>query len=202
MKKEDGLDFLLHESMIVNEDTGEIITSEQYHKEFSDTLKKQIERYVDSCNSVGQKPKFEYKTIKNITSAFVPVKERHHFNKVFRMDMKNIMLNEKLSEKELAVIGFMQHFVTFPNNDVIFNNEYLTIEEIANLMGMNRNALSKALKTMEQRQILKVITRHRHAPIIYFNPFLIATGRVIGIETYMMFKDTVYNPKDYLDNEE
>jgi hypothetical protein len=196
------LDFFLHEGLLVNEDTGEIITRKEYHEEFSEPMKDHIRKYVESCLAIGEKPKFAYQTIKNINTAVVPVKEHYHFNKVFRMDMNNLMLSGDLSKEEITFLGFIQGFVSFPNNDIVFSNQYLSIEEIAKLIKMNRNSLGKAIKTLEKRQVIKVITRHMNPPIIYFNPFLIATGRVIAIETYNMFKDSVYNPKTYLDDDE
>ena len=197
--KNKDITHFLNEGLIVDKDTGEIMTNKQYHETFSESLRDAIGVYISSCLTVEQTPKLELRTIKNAKCAVVPIKEKYYFNKVFRKDMQSIMMNGKLSKDELAIIGFMQNFITFPDNIFLVNGMYLTLEEISKISNINRNALAKALKSLENRQIIKMITSHKKAPTIYFNPFLISTGGVIAVETYAMFKNSVYNPKDYLD---
>lgn len=195
----DEITHFLNEGLIIDKETGEILTQEQYHDEFHEDLKNAISLYVKSCINVGENPKLELRKIANTKQACVPIKEKYHFNKVFRVDMQSLMLRGNLNKDELAFIGFMQNFIAFPNNDLVINHAYLSIEELSKIMGINRNALSKAIKSLEEKQVLKMIKRHRHAPIIYINPFLISSGGVIAFETYMMFKDTIYAPEFYID---
>src|SRR5690606_31568669 len=86
----------LNEGLIIDKDTGEILTQKEYHELFSQELTDAIDRYVKSCNITEEAPKLELRTIKNVKQAVVPVKEKYHFNKVFRMDMKDLMLTGNL----------------------------------------------------------------------------------------------------------
>lgn len=192
--------FIYEDKRIVNGITGEIILEKDFHKIFGKEIANKIDGYVEMCMELETYPKFEIRSIKKSQYAVVPIKEKYEFNKVFRMDMKTIMLNEKLNKNELAFIGMFTCMLKFPTNDIVVDNKYLTLEELGDMIGMSRNTVSKTIKSLEKRDIVKMVVRHKMPPVIYFNPFLVSTGRIIEYDTFRMFRNSVYKPKNKVDS--
>jgi hypothetical protein len=111
-----------------------------------------------------------------------------------RTDLKELMMNNKLSVQESAFIGRLTPFITHPDNDVKVKNQYLTLEELSEFCGFSKNVMTKTIKSLEQLEIIKVVKGGNRPPIIYFNPFLYAAGREVTIDTYMIFEQSKYNP--------
>lgn len=187
--------FIYDNKNLINETTGEIISKKEFHKVFGEDIEGKISDYVNMCMDLETLPRFEIRSIRQSNYAVMPIKEKYEFNKVFRMDMKFIMQRENLSKNELAFIGMFTCWLKFPTNDIVVDNKYLTLQEIGDMIGMSRNTVSKTIKLLEQKDIVKMVVRHKMPPVIYFNPFLVSTGKVVEYSTYKMFKDSVYRPK-------
>lgn len=202
MKKNEREYFVYNEEELVSSISGEIVHYSEYHKQFGQSVADKIEDYKQMCREMDVLPKFEVRRVGGALSATVPVKEKYEFNKVFRVDMNKITLSGDLSRDELAFIGMFMSSLRFPTNEIIVDSKHLTIEEMSKLMKIGRNGLAKAIKSLEVRQVIKMVPRHMMPPIIYFNPFLVSTGRVIEYDTYKMFKDSVYCPKNHADEDD
>lgn len=194
MIKKDSL-YVIHEEQIVNSETGELLTEEDFHELFSDDISNKLLDYKRACKEVGALPQLGINKLQGAVYAVVPVKNKHKFNKVFEVDMRELILKGKtLTTNEFAFIGCFTSFITFPTNEIKVNNEYLTIEEIGKLIGVGKNAMSTTIKNLEKNEIIKVVKRHKLPPIIYFNPFLTCGGKVVEYDTYMLFRDSIFNP--------
>lgn len=116
----------------VHKETGEIYTQQ----DLTDlNNKKMLEQNTEyHKNIVEHDLEYDYKIVPvgKKESNKKSVKERHNFNMIHRTDLKEIMLSGKLGEKECAFIGRLTPFICFPDNDIKIQNEYLTIEQIAN----------------------------------------------------------------------
>ncbi len=176
------------------ETTGEIYTEAETIKEQSESIKNAYKEYSKSNLESNTEP--EYRLIKIIDKEYdkKKVKERYAFNMMHRTDLKEIMLSGELSANELAFIGALTPFISYPNNDVKINQQYYTLEEIGKFIGRSRNMVTKIINTLEKMEIIKVIKGHKLPPVIYFNPFLYSSGREISKDTYMLFCQSMYNP--------
>lgn len=186
--------YLIHNEQILNSETGELITEDEFHELFSEDLSNKLKDYKKACREVGELPKLGINKLQGSVYAVVPIKNKHKFNKVFEVDMREIINAKTLTTNEFAFIGCFTSFITFPTNEIKVNNEYLTIEEIGKMIGVGKNAISTTLKNLEKNEIIKVVKRHKLPPIIYFNPFLNCGGKVVEYDTYMLFRDSVFNP--------
>ena len=99
------------------------------------------------------------------------------------------MTNEeiKLSLGARAFIGTYSPFVTFPMNNVIVDNQYLSIESIMKTLDICESKVYKILKELETYEIIKRV-RCGKQNNIFFNPFLYCAGGVVHNDTYEMFK--------------
>lgn len=162
-------------------DTSEI--KEYDHKKDSEKIKSDIYRrnsiikFIDSNKTVTSNS-FLYKDI-----------------------MQYFMINEKPSKNELAFIGFFQSFLESPKNKVSINNENLDVADYAKLANMKISEIEKAIENLERKEAIKIKRNHQHLEI-YFNPFLISSGKEIDRETYDMFIDSKYSEVFFIINEE
>jgi hypothetical protein len=187
--------YLIHNEQILDSETGELITEEQFHNLFSDDINNKLIDYKKACKEVGQMPQIGISKLQGSVYTVVPIKNKHKFNKVFEVDMRELILKGKsLTTNEFAFIGCFTSFITFPTNEIKVNNEYLTFEEIGKMIGIGKNAVSTMLKNLEKNEVIKVVKRHKLPPIIYFNPFLNCSGKVVEYDTYMLFRDSIFNP--------
>lgn len=179
----------------VHIETGEVFTKKRLE---SINEKKMLENHNEYLlNSIQHdlKPKRKLTKLKEPNeSNKKSVKEGYKFNMIHRTDIKDLLMTNKLTVQEFAFIGAFTPFITYPDNDIKINNEYLTIESLSDFCGYGRNMMSKTLKKLEQLEVIKVVKGGNKPPIIYFNPFLYAAGREISTDTYMMFCKSQYNP--------
>jgi hypothetical protein len=187
--------YLIHNEQIIDSQTGELITEDEFHERFSEDLSKKLKDYKKACRDVGELPKLGINKLQGVVYACVPIKNKYKFNKVFEVDMRELILKGKtLTTNEFAFIGCFTSFITFPTNEIKVNNEYLTFEEIGKMIGIGKNAVATMIKNLEKNEVIKVVKRHKLPPIIYFNPFLNCGGKVVEYETFMLFRDSIFNP--------
>jgi hypothetical protein len=193
--------YLIHNEQILDSQTGELLTEEDFHGIFSEELSNKISEYKKACRDIGELPQLGINKLQGVVYAVVPIKNKHKFNKVFEVDMRELILKGKtLTTNEFAFIGCFTSFITFPTNEIKVNNEYLTFEEIGKMIGIGKNAVSTMLKNLEKNEVIKIVKRHKLPPIIYFNPFLNCGGKVVEYETYMLFRDSIFNPNKLIDD--
>jgi hypothetical protein len=191
--------YIIHNEQIVDSQTGELITEEEFHENFSEDLSNKLRDYKKACRDVGELPKLGINKLQGAVYAVVPIKNKHKFNKVFEVDMKELIMAKTLTTNEFAFIGCFTSFITFPTNEIKINNEYITYEEIGKMICIGKNAVSTTLKNLENNEVIKVVKRHKLPPIIYFNPFLNCGGKVVEYETFMLFRDSIFRHKSSSD---
>lgn len=122
------------------------------------------------------------------------VKEGYKFNMIHRTDIKELLLTNKLTVQEFAFIGAFTPFITYPDNDIKINNEYLSLEQLGDFCDYSKNIMTRTIKKLEELEVIKVVKGGNRPPIIYFNPFLYAAGREVSNDTFNMFCKSRYNP--------
>lgn len=122
------------------------------------------------------------------------IKEGYKFNMMHRTDIKELLLTNKLTVQEFAFIGAFTPFITYPDNDIRINNEYLSLEQLAEFCNYSKNIMTRTIKKLEELEVVKVVKGGNRPPIIYFNPFLYSAGREVNNDTFNMFCKSRYNP--------
>ncbi|MGG3891983.1 hypothetical protein [Metabacillus fastidiosus] len=176
-------------------ETGELFTKERLDELNNKKLFEEHNTYLK--NSIDHELKPQYKLIKlrdSKESSKMTIKEGYKFNMTHRTDVKDLLLNNKLTVQEFAFIGAFTPFITYPDNDLKINNEYLSLEELSEFCSYSKNIMTRTIKKLESLEIIKVIKGGNRPPIIYFNPFLYSAGRDVSRDTFMMFSKSIYNP--------
>lgn len=207
-KEEDKL-FIVHEGQIVNTKTGEIISKDEFRNSMGDIINQRVESYIELHKELGVLPKFAIHKLKKGIFPCVSIKKNYAFNKTFRVKTKELALSNILDSNCWAFIGFYSNFLEFPTNEIMVNHQHLTYEELGRLIGWNKNKIPTVLKKLEEheiikiiKRIIKIIKRHKLPPVVYFNPFLFCSSKTVDVETYMMFENSIYNPKYQRDEEQ
>jgi hypothetical protein len=184
----------VHNNQICSRLTGEIVPKDVFRDLMGNTLADQVDDYINQHKLLGIEPKFTIHKFKKGIFPCVSIKKNFVFNKIFRVKTREIMLEGKLKANSWAFIGAFQNFIEFPTNEIMINNQHLTLEELGQMIGLGKNKISKVVKELEYYDVIKVVTRHKLPPVIYFNPFLFCAGKVVHSYTYSMFQDSIYSP--------
>lgn len=123
----------------------------------------------------------------------VQVKKNFEFNKVFRMELKSIMVSKELSKNARCFIGTLIPFISFPSNAIHIKYKNPTYKDLMDILDMSKPTLINTLKELEKQFIIKRIKRNGQL-IIYFNCFLYCAGYCVERDTYQIFKNSIYNP--------
>lgn len=178
----------------VHTETGQIYTNKELEKANEKQMLEANTKYYHNAVQHDLDVVHRIIPITKKESSKKVVKEKYNFNMIHRTDVKELMLSGVLSEKECAFIGRFQAFICYPDNDLRIHNDYLSYEELGNVLGYSKNVMTKIIKSLEVNEIIKVVKGGNKPPIIYFNPFLYSSGREIDSDTYMMFCKSRYNP--------
>lgn len=179
----------------VHFDTGEVFTKKRLDELNDKQMFEQHNTYLKNSIEHDLDPKYKLTKIRDSNESIKKtVKEGHKFNMMHRTDLKKLMLSNRLTIQESAFIGRLTPFIEYPYNDIKINNEYLTLEELADFCGYGRNMMSKVIKGLEKLEVIKVVKGGNRPPIIYFNPFLYSAGRDVMNETFNMFCKSEFNP--------
>jgi hypothetical protein len=178
----------------IDTETGAIYTNKQLKKLNDKKLFDEHNTYLKNSIDLNVDANYKLIRLKEKESTTKVVKEGYKFNMIHRTDLKELMLSNELSVYESAFIGKLTPFITYPDNDIRINKEYLTLEELSKFCGFSKNIMTKTIKSLELLEVIKVVKGGNRPPIIYFNPFLYSAGRDVNSDTFMMFCKSKYNP--------
>jgi hypothetical protein len=120
------------------------------------------------------------------------VKEGFHFVKVFKVDVRDMLESSKMSIISRGFIYSCIAYLHFPTNTIIFNGETPTNEMICEKFMIGKTKLYEVYKELEKYEVIKR-KKINGQTVIFMNPFLHSSG-LVDVETYNLFKDSVYNP--------
>lgn len=171
--------------------TGEIFTISEVNK----YIAKKIEEFnilrnaeVSSIareNGIELEQRLINKRSKRKTSKHKERYDGGDFNIIYRKEMENFMAL-KLTLVEEGVFSRLCKFLHYPTNCVMINDSIPSIETLMNVMDLKERALRGHLKTLEKKNVIKMI-QFGHKKAIYVNPKYHATGKDLDIDTLIMF---------------
>jgi hypothetical protein len=181
------------EGQIIDITTGEIIDKKEivkaYQEHVSDVITNSNLDLIDIGENLGirvvkDRRGNEYRSYN--------VKEGFHFVKVFKVDVRDMLESSKMSIISRGFIYSCLAYLHFPTNTLIFNGSTPTNEQICEKFMIGKTKLYEVLKELEKLEIIKR-KKINGQTVIYINPFLHSSG-LVDVETYNLFKDSVYNP--------
>lgn len=178
----------------IDTETGQIFTSKQLKTLNNKKLFDEHNTYLSNSIDLDIDPEYKLIKLKEKESQTKVVKEGYKFNMIHRTDLKELMLSNDLTVYESAFIGKLTPFITYPDNDIKINKQYLTLEELSKFCGFSKNIMTKTIKSLEKLEVIKVVKGGNKPPVIYFNPFLYSAGREVNIDTFNLFCQSRYNP--------
>lgn len=194
MKTQNDIRYIVDDDgRFIDLDTGEVIDN----KEIVDAI--ETKRNEDFISKTNEMIKLGYRDVdrivkyKGIEYPCVTIKEKYTYGKVFRVALREIMKDGKLSLNARAFIATFEPYISFPYNTIIVDSQHPNQEQIEEMLGLKRTALYKTLKELEMYDIIKRI-KTNSVTVIYFNPFLYASGGIVHSDTYKLFENSVFNP--------
>jgi hypothetical protein len=182
----------------VDHETGQVITKKELKAENDKQLHESHNQYMRNSVEYGLNQKQKLVKVKEPKEQRKrTIKEGYTFNMIHRTDVKDFYDNygDELTLQDISFIGMFSAYITYPNNDIKINKKYLTLEELAKKSKLSKNKITSTIKNLERLEVIKVIKGGNVPPVIYFNPFLFASGREISEDTYQMFCKSKFNPE-------
>lgn len=183
----------LYDSQIYDIETGQIVDKEEIKKALQqDVYDKFINNYQDTVDLGIDLDLKLVKDKKGNTHQAVNVKEKFHFVKVFKVDVRDILQSCDISIFSRGFLYTSLAYLNFPTNTLIIDGETPSNEVICEKFGLGKTKLYEVYKELEKADVIKR-KKINGQPIIYFNPFLHSCG-LVDKDTYKLFEDSLYNP--------
>ena len=183
---------LSEDDQVVDISTGEVIQVNDIKQLMTNSQDKYVSNVNGELISLGLEPKYKLIKYKSIDYNCVVVKEKYTFNKTFRVELRCVM-NNNLSLGSLAFIARFEPYISFPSNTIVIDSRHPSLDDYKDKLKVGRNKIYEILKELEYYDVIKRVKLNGEY-IIYFNPFLYASGFVTEKSTYDLFKISTYNP--------
>lgn len=185
----------LPDNQFLIKSTGEIVTQNDIVDCSEEYLRYEYEEMNDALKDL--KMNTDLKLIKLNRELFLcaVIKPKHTYGRVYRMDVREIMKNGELSINARAFLATFEPYICFPYNSIVVGYKTLSVTEMAEFMGVGDKTMYKIFKELEDKEIIKRVKRNGQT-IIYVNPFLYCGGIYVLKETYELFENSIYNPKN------
>lgn len=174
--------------------TGEIIELHELSKVVS---KNMIDTFCESSGhliNMGVNVPFRIVKTKIGKSSTINVKESYHFAKIFKVDVRDMMIKTNLTVHAKAFIYTCLCYLYFPSNTVIVNGKNPDIKELCDIVGIGKSKLYEVLDELEENDVIKR-EKINGCLVIYFNPFLHSCG-LVDKYTHDLFQASIYNHSD------
>lgn len=107
-----------------------------------------------------------------------------HFTKIYDGMVRKLMEQSKIDLLELGLITLLATYANYENNELMYEERYMTQKDIIKVSGLGRTKVSAMLNNLIEQKILFVKkyekdTRHN---IYYLNPSLFFKGQNISKE--------------------
>lgn len=171
---------------------GQQLDKKELERMFTTQLFLTSSEEITYANSMGLSVELIAQKYKSETYNCIKIKPNAEFGKVFRVNARELALKSNMSEKCWAFISKTEPFIAFPTNSIVIKGSSPTLEELSKFMGYGQSKLYETLKELEDNEVIKRI-KIKGNTIIYFNPFLYCSGKVVLTEVYNYFEDSQYN---------
>lgn len=179
---------------VIDRDTGEIVYKKEAKKKIEEEALKATKKSNEELLRLGLSPNLKLTKVKRLQREYytAKVKEDHEFNKVFRVALREVMQNQGLGKNARLAVGTLIGFITFPTNLILVDGQVPSNEDLEKLLDLSPVTLKKALNELEKHEVIKRV-KEINQRLIYFNPFLVCAGGVVDVNTYSLFKDSLFN---------
>ena len=185
--------YTMHGSQIIDIETGELVNTSELTKLINQKIN---EEYTDRiADIIALNGDVEFKLVRNRSGneySAVNLKEGFVYTKLFRVDVKFMLENYKMSIIARGFLYTAMAYIHFPTNSIVIDGENPTVESLCETVGIGKTKLYEILKELEELDVLQRKKLNGRL-CIYLNPFLHSCG-LVDIETYKLFKDSPYNP--------
>nr|WP_156736285.1 hypothetical protein [Mycobacterium sp. E3298] len=182
-----------HGEQFYDVETGKIVELDELSKAINESIQEEYAKGVSYLVSLGMKIPLRLVKARNGESYnIINIKERFHFTKIFKTDVRFVLDEFKLSVYSRAFLYSLLPYLYFPTNTVIIDGKNPEIDDLMKLVGIGK---SKIYEVMNELENLNIIKREKvnGKLIIYFNPFLHSCG-LVDTETYKLFENSIFNP--------
>lgn len=107
------------------------------------------------------------------------------FNMAYRNRLE-AMSNMKLDNNEKLVYYVLRDFISYPSNSVKINDEIPKFTDLENIVGLKERTIRKALKSLEERGVIK-LKQEGYRKAIIVNPEYYASGKDLNTDILQMF---------------
>jgi hypothetical protein len=184
--------FITENNEILDTSTGEVISLDEIKRAKEEKVAKELSNIRSELKSLNIHSDLVLIKQRGENYPCVKVKPNHYFQKVFRVEVRELMKRKELSKNARMFIGTLQTFLYFPTNAVIVDGHNPTSEELIDLLDVGRSTYFNTLQELEEKEIIKRVKRNGDI-VIYFNPFLFSAGGVVDKETLEMFKNSRFS---------
>lgn len=181
------------ESKIIDIETGEVVDKNKLKRMYQQEAYDAFVEINNELLDIGEK--LELRIVRDkrgVEYNSINVKEGFHFVKVFKVDVRYTLEKCDLSFYARGYLYSCLAYINFPTNTLIINGETPTNEVICENFKMSKGKLYQVYKELEDLTIIKR-KKVNGQWITYINPFLHSIG-LVDIETYNLFKDSIFNP--------
>lgn len=180
---------------IVDKDTGEVIDINEIKKAIQEKAIEKVNEANKDIFELDLPLELKIIKVKGIDYSTCSVKENYQFEKVYNVDVRELMKSGNLSKSAKVFIATFESYIYFPTNSIVVDGHNPTTEEICEMVDLKRSSVFSLLNELEQKDVI-CRCKLNGDTIIYFNPFLYASGTSIHVDTVKMFKDSIYNPQN------
>lgn len=184
---------LTDDNQVYDPCTGEVIDDKEISKLKLITLKIETEELNKLKHLEGSNETYVVAKIHGEKSNCVFLKKGYTFGKVLRVDVQKLMLSGVLGKNSRLIIATLEPFISHPRNSILIHSKTPSMKELEDIVGLKKTMLYEGLNELENNDIIKRVKSNGQI-VIYFNPFLYASGTIIHDDTYELFKYSEYNP--------
>lgn len=181
------------DGQLIDVDTGEIINKKGLIKAHENYLYEQFSKVNSELIDIGENLNIRIvKDRRGNEYHSYNVKEGFHFVKIFKVDVRDMLERSKMSIISRGFIYSCLAYIHFPTNTLIFEGQTPTNEQICEKFMVGKTKLYEVFKELEKLEVIKR-KKVNGQTVIFINPFLHSSG-LVDVETYNLFKNSVYNP--------
>lgn len=179
---------------VVDTDTGEVISKKKAKEIVKDELEGKTYRSNNELSEIDPNTQYEVKkTKRHKTNGLYKIADKGSvFNKMFRIDLQQIMKDKELSKNSKIIMMTLFPFLHYKTNSIKYDYKTPTFDTICDLCDLSMKTFMIALKELQEKEIVQV-HKFNGQNIIYVNPYLISGGPLVESDTYEMFKDSRFN---------
>lgn len=189
------MNYKIIDNQIIDISTGEIISKKDIIQAHKEHLFEDFQLMMEDSFELNENVDIRIIKCRGASYNCTSIKEKYTFNKQFRGDLKVLYSDVNLSVYAHGFISRFSPFLDFPYNNIIIDNKNPSVETLYEMLNVKKTKMFEILKELEKNDVIKRVRQAKEI-VIYFNPFLICSGAMVHCDTYKLFENSVFNPKN------